>query len=279
MNEFAPAGHYYSPIPNLDEIKLREKELFSNPPKNFPGIDLNERAQLETLRLFGAYYREQPFSENKAAKLRYYFKNSAFSYADALVLYCMIRHLKPKRIIEIGSGYSSCVTLDTNELFFDNKIACTFIEPHPELLQSLLKSSDADRIKIIPQKLQEVDSNIFAELSSQDILFIDSTHVAKIGSDVNLIFSKILPMLKKDVFIHFHDIFYNFDYPAEWVFGGRAWNEAYVLRAFLQYNDSFKIQYFNSMLGAFYAELVRKEMPLCLKNQGGSIWIKKLGNL
>ena len=121
-------------------------------------------------------------------------------------------------------------------MFFDNEIQCTFIEPHPKLLKSLLKQGDLERIEIVPRPLQDVDLELFESLRANDILFIDSTHVAKIGSDVNRIFFEILPALATGVYVHFHDIFYPFEYPREWIYEGRAWNEAYMLRAFLMYN-------------------------------------------
>jgi Methyltransferase domain len=187
----------------------------------------------------------------------------------------MIRHQRPKRIIEVGSGFSSCVLLDTNEIFFDNSIACTFIEPYPELLLSLIKPHDRQQIEIVPAGLQDVELDRFSQLAAGDILFIDSTHVAKTGSDVNLYFSEIIPSLHSDVIIHFHDIFYPFEYPRQWVYEGRAWNETYMLRAFLQYNRAFTIMFFNTFLERFHMERFLKNMPLCLKNLGGSIWIRK----
>ncbi|MBM4145209.1 MAG: class I SAM-dependent methyltransferase, partial [Nitrospira sp.] len=202
--------------------------------------------------------------------------NPAYLYSDAIILYCMIRHTQPKKIIEVGSGYSSCVMLDTNDIFFKSTISCTFIDPYPDLLLSLIHDTDKDNIEIIPQKLQDVPINTFSDLSDNDILFIDSTHMVKTGSDVNFIFFEILPHLKKGVYIHFHDIFYPFEYPKEWVYEGRAWNEAYFMRAFLQYNNEFKIQFFNTFLEHFFRGKFMNEMPLCLKNLGGSIWIRKV---
>ena len=125
----------------------------------------------------------------------------------------MLRYLRPKKIIEIGSGFSSCLMLDINEIFMGNRAKCTFIEPYPELLLTLLKDTDEPQIEIIPSRLQEVDPDIFSTLSASDILFIDSTDVSKVDSDVNHIFFGILPLLQSGVYIHFHDIFYPFVYP------------------------------------------------------------------
>jgi hypothetical protein len=143
------------------------------------------------------------------------------------------------------------------------------------LLHSLLKSSDGSGIQIIPNDLQDVSPDIYATLEKGDILFIDSTHVSKINSDVNHIFFEILPQLKSGVYIHFHDIYFPFEYPKEWIYQGRAWNEAYMLRAFLQNNNEFEITLFNSFLGHFHSNMLQTEMPLCTKNPGSSIWLRK----
>jgi hypothetical protein len=272
--KFVPPGHFYSPIPSIDEIRMDEEKIFMI-PDNIPGIDLNESEQIRMLDGFVKYYEEVPFESKKKANLRYFFQNEAYSYSDAIILYSMLRYAKPKRIIEIGSGYSSCVILDTNELFFNNSIQCTFIEPVPELLLSLIKENDRKRINLLPERLQDIEISEFSSLSEGDILFIDSSHVSKINSDVNYIFFQILPNISNGIYIHFHDIFYPFEYPKEWIYEGRAWTESYLLRAFLQYNNSFDIVYFSSFLQHFYKDYLKKEIPLCLKNEGGSIWIRK----
>jgi predicted O-methyltransferase YrrM len=272
---WVPPGHYYSPIPSLEEIKLTEKQIFDNIPRDLPGINLNESAQLGLFHQLLQYYHELPFSDHKKEGLRYFFENPAYSYSDAIFLYCMIRYSQPKKIIEVGSGYSSCLTLDVNELYFHGKISCTFIEPYPDLLLSLIKDSDKEKIEIIPSKLQDVELEKFSELAAGDILFIDSTHVSKFNSDINYILFKLLPYINSGVYIHFHDIFYPFEYPKAWMYEGRAWNEDYILRAFLSYNKDFKIVLFNTYLEHFYKDMFVAEMPLCMKNIGGSLWIQK----
>jgi predicted O-methyltransferase YrrM len=271
---FVPTGHFYSPVPALSQIEADKENIFEIPPA-IRGVDLNESRQLELLELFRKFYPDQPFTAKKTASRRYFFENPNFSYADAVVLYCMIRYLRPRRIIEVGSGYSSAAMLDVNELFFDNSISCTFIEPYPQLLRSLLKEGDATRIQILGHKIQDVDANIFRELDESDILFIDSSHVSKSGSDVNYIFFKVLPLLKAGVCIHFHDIIYPFEYSLEWMKEGRSWNETYLLRAFLQYNHTFEIQFFTTYLLRTHREVFATDLPLCLKDEGGNIWLRK----
>jgi hypothetical protein len=273
---FVPPGHFYSPIPNLDEIRLAEARIFGTKMPELGGIELNRQEQARLLGTFATFYAQMPFFDAKTPGLRYYFDNPAFSYADAIILYSMIRHAQPKRVVEAGSGYSSCVILDVNELFFANNIACTFIEPYPDLLLGLLEPGDRQRITLYSSKLQDVDLSVFRALAANDILFIDSTHVSKAGSDVNYVMFEILPILKEGVYIHFHDVFYPFEYPKEWIYEGRAWNEAYLLRAFLQYNRAFEIVFYNTFLEHFEGERFAQHLPLCLRNPGGSLWLRKV---
>ena len=151
-----------------------------------------------------------------------------------------------------------------------------FIEPYPERLESLLKENDREKVVIYKKRLQDIPVGVFRELNENDILFIDSTHVAKFNSDVNFVFHEILPVLNSGVHIHFHDVFYPFEYPQEWLLEGRAWNEQYILRAFLEYNREFKIVMFNTYLENMYEAKIRSRFPLLYRNTGGSIWLKKI---
>jgi len=267
---FAPGG-FYSPIPSIMEI---EEFNFDNlQTKKLLGIDLNDEEQISLLNSFETFYKDLPFTDEKSEGLRYYYKNDFYGYSDAILLYCMIRHLKPKKIIEVGSGFSSSVTLDTNEKFMGKSINCVFIEPYPARLESLLKNDD--NVTIHKKWLQEIPIEIFGELNKNDILFIDSTHVSKFNSDVNYVLHEILPVLAHGVHIHFHDVIYPFEYPKKWLLEGRAWNEQYILRAFLEYNNDFKIVLFNTYLQEKYMEKIVNRFPLLYKNTGASIWIKK----
>jgi Methyltransferase domain len=268
-----PPGHFYSPIPDLAQVREREQEIFRVRP-DLPGIDLRLAEQSFLAQELERFYPEQPFEDHKTPRNRYFFLNPNFSYGAALTLYGMLRYLRPRRVIEIGSGYSSCATLDTNELFLGSSLECVFIEPEPALLRSLLRKDDIERVTIVPERLQSVDKVIFRSLHANDILFVDSTHVSKVDSDVNHILFEILPALESGVYIHIHDIMYGFEYPKEWIYEGRYWNEAYSVRAFLQFNGAFEIVFFNSYLGQFRSE-VFASMPLFLRNPGTSLWLRK----
>ena len=215
-----------------------------------------------------------PFKDEKSENQRYCFINDAYSYTDAIILYSFIRHFKPKQIIEIGSGHSSAVMLDTRETFV-NDINLTFIEPYPKRLYRLFKDNDRDNCNVLAKKVQNVPINEFQKLQRNDILFIDSSHVSKTGSDVNYEIFKILPTLNSGVIIHFHDVFYPFEYPKSWVSEGRNWNEDYLLRAFLSYNDQFEIVLFSHFIHQHH-KAAFKEMTLTYKNTGGNLWIRKI---
>lgn len=269
-------GHFYSPIPDHDEVRRNAERIFRI-PESLSAIDLNVDEQLLTLTSLAEFRDEVPFQSEQTDGLRYFLHNPMFGYADGISLYGLIRHLKPKRIIEVGAGYSSCVMLDTNERFFDNRISCTFIEPNPASFLSLIKASDLNRIQLLRTPLQDVDPGTFRNLSANDILFIDSSHVSKAGSDVNYLLFEVLPELQSGVYIHFHDIFYPFEYPKQWILDlGISWNEAYLLRGFLQYNQSFRIALFINYLERFHSDQLRALMPQSLGGADGSLWLRKV---
>ena len=177
----------------------------------------------------------------------------------------------------MGSGHSSCMTLDTRDLFLGGEMDCTFIEPYPELLNSLIRDEDRATIKVIPKRVQDVDLSLFRELGAGDVLFIDSTHVSKAGSDVNYLFFEVLPVLADGVYIHIHDIFYPFEYPKQWVLDeGRAWNELYILRALLQGSKVYQVQLMTTYLALCHIAAFEQALPLGKKNAGGSIWLRKV---
>jgi predicted O-methyltransferase YrrM len=273
-------GHFYSTIPDLAEVRDNSSTIFGK--KKVNEVDLNTEKQINLLETFKPYYSEYLYSaeKTKSNDLRYEKEGAFYRYSDSVFLYCMMRTFKPREIIEIGSGHSSAIMLDTNEIYFDNKINLTFIEPYPEeRLVKILKDSDKISHTIINKKVQSIDLDTFLSLSENDILFVDSTHVSKVGSDVNFILFEVLPALKPGVLIHFHDIFYPFEMPKHWVLEENwFWNENYMLNAFLMNNNNYEIVAFNTYLHEIKAEWFRDNMPECLegKENTGSLWIRKL---
>jgi predicted O-methyltransferase YrrM len=272
---FAPPGHYYSPIPSAEDIEESGRRVTRVEP--LPGIDLNEREQFTLLDELVKFYPSMPFTDEGSPGLRYRFENPSYSYADAIFLHAMLRHLRPRRVIEVGSGYTSALTLDTSDRFLEGKVECCFIDPNPELLSSLMTDGDRLRCSVIQSRLQDVDPGLFDALEARDVLFIDSTHVSKVNSDVNRLFFEILPRLAPGTMVHIHDVFPAFEYPLDWLRQGRAWNEQYVLRAFLQFNTGFRIRLFGSHMILRHTDWFRTHMPLCLRNPGGAFWMERTG--
>ena len=269
--QYVSAGHFCSPIPSIEDIE----RAIAAPPESFSGIDPGEDRQMALLERLSRHYSEIPFPAEKNERFRFAYHNPSYSWGDAIILFCMIRELKQRRILEIGSGHTSALILDTNERYFAGGIDCTFVEPYPELLLSLLRPDEVRKTRVIPRKLQEVDLTLFNALEAGDILFIDSSHVVKAGSDCQLLFSEILPRLNPGTLIHFHDVFDRFEYPPDWLREGRGWNEQYILRAFLQFNSEFKIKLFTRYIIARHREWFEQHMPNCLRNTGAQIWIER----
>jgi len=240
------------------------------------GIDLREPNQLAYLRQIERHYPGLPFTSERNADTRYYYENPAFPYGDAIVLASTILEFRPAHFIEVGSGYSSGAALDIVEQFLNWATECTFIEPYPALLHTIIHLDDYAHIRIYPQRVQDVPLDTFDRLEANDILFIDSSHVAKTDSDVVHCIFRVLPRLKPGVLVHFHDMFYPFEYPETWVVDeNRSWNELYFLQAFLMYNTHWEIQFFNSFMAYRYGEILRRSLPDFLRNPGGSLWLRK----
>ena len=272
--QFEP-GHFYSPVASCEDIAQRYSELQGKPPTQIPGVTLHLEQQFLWCKRIAAHYAEHPFPEQQTQGIRYYSENSTFTYSDAVFLYGMLRELMPKRIVEIGSGFSSAVMLDTNERFLKRGAQMTFIEPYPDRLHELLSIEDRKNCRIIDQRVQDVVDRPWSALESGDILFIDSSHVSKCGSDVNQIFFDVLPSLAKGVVVHIHDVFLHFEYPEDWLRQRRSWNEDYLLRAFLQFNDSFQILLWVPLMIESHQSFVEEHMPGCLRNSGGSFWMRR----
>jgi hypothetical protein len=272
---WVPAGHYYSPIADTNLIRRNADRIF-NRNESIPGIELDFQALRQRSLGFQAIATEMDIPETKIDERRYFFQNPAFSYGDAITYSWILSQARPKRVIEVGSGYSSCLLLDARDRLELSSMAITFIEPYPDLLYSLLGAEQPDSVRVLQKPVQEVETAVFETLEANDVIFVDSTHVTKVDSDVNHHLFRILPNLRSGVYIHFHDIFYPFEYPKEWIFQeNRSWNENYILRAFLMYNDRYEIVFFNGAFDFIADAADRERCPTFFKNSGGSLWLRK----
>ena len=272
-----PLGHYYSQYPNMNDVENRKDVLYQT-DREVRDIDFNLEMQYGLLEKMKKLLPSVPEwcleSDNIDSKYRYRRDATAFTLPDAICLHLMLRILHPKKLIEVGSGWSSAVTLDTNEFYMDKALQVSFIEPYPSALNYILKGDESYELNICD--LQDMDLAYFEQLGKGDILFIDSTHVSKIGSDVNYLLFEILPRLKKGVYIHFHDIFYPFEYPYTWIKKeGYIWNELYILRSFLMNNEKYRMIFFFDYISKMHAGKMKE--CLCMDNvSGGSFWMQKI---
>ncbi|MEO6875912.1 MAG: class I SAM-dependent methyltransferase, partial [Opitutaceae bacterium] len=272
--KFFPPGHFYSPLPSSEEIARAFARGGFGPP--FPALDLNEAGQLARLDRFAGFYADQPFPEEPTPGRRFHLGNNSYGHYDAIMLYSMLREAQPKRVIEIGSGFSSAAMLDVSEFVLPRPVQFTFIDPDMTRLRPLLQPSDLARCTLLEQCVQDVPLTTFAALQENDVLFVDSSHVSKIGSDVNRIFFDILPVLAPGVLIHIHDVPGSLEYPREWLEEGRAWNEIYLLRAFLMHNRAYRVELFSIWLRDRRHAWLAEHMPLCTQSGGGQLWLRKL---
>lgn len=266
--------HYSSPIPSDRDIAGRLALQRAVP--QLGGIELNHDMQHKTVLQYADTYVDTPFAKLGAGQLRYSPDQPWFSVSDAIFLYGFLRQHQPKNIIEVGCGYSSAAILDTIEACFRTRPSITFIEPFPQRLKGVLRGSDLASAPLIEQPVQQVPLDVFAALGAGDLLLIDSSHVLKCGSDVQFLLFDVLPALAPGVHVHFHDVYYPFEYPQDWLLGGRYWNEAYALRAFLSFNACWRIQLFNHYATLAFRDILEQRMPLCLNSPTSSIYIERM---
>jgi len=274
---WARPGSYLSPIVDTTEITGRGSDIDEMVP--LPGIDLDIDGHAAVWRSWRPHLQRWVDGEPNSRRRYTTEGNRMFGPLSAHMLAGAIGAMNPRRYIEIGSGFSSAVLLDINDEWRPaDPIDLTFIEPHPARLESILREGDRAACTIIPEKVQQVSLDVFDKLEPGDVLFIDSTHIAKTESDVLRELFEILPHLPAGVNVHFHDIPYPFEYPMHWVLEqNRSWNEAYFLRSFLMYNPRFKVHFWTDYFARFGADTVSTESftPLDGKRPT-SMWITKV---
>ena len=256
---------YYWPIP--DRRSLTDS-LWSK-RSSLPGVDINEAGQLALLDDFRSAYASE-----------YAALDRAFGEVDAQVLYCMVRRCKPARVIEIGSGKSTRVTAQAllkNASESPGRAPADFtaIEPNPA---ADLRAGIPGLTRLLERRAQDVPVETFAELRENDILFIDSSHVLAIGSDVQYEFLEIIPRLRPGVLVHVHDIFLPNEYPKRWVVDGRFWDEQYLLQAFLAFNDRFEVLWAGHWMHLNHPEQLRAAFRTYDPGQAapGSFWMRRV---
>lgn len=275
-------NHYEEPIPSLAELERFDWEKESS----LPGIDLRVTRQKKLYQIIAKHYlnefKELPWEKADPSGEAYFHLNPAFRAVDAGFYFGLIRHLKPQRIIEIGAGFSTFLAAQAVLRNQSEGKPCelTAIEPFPS---QTLRSGIPGLKHLLESNLQNVPLAQFERLGRNDILFIDSSHVLKMNSDVQLEMLEILPRLQKGVYVHFHDIFIPRDYPRKLVTQDfKFYNEQYLLQAFLSFNPSFEVIWAGQYMYRKNYSLIEKDFSEFFKDgdpekywRSVSFWIRR----
>ena len=257
---------YYEPAFHPDDLPGEQGGA-----RALPGLEMNLSRQLDLLEEIVALEKPAPFPDERQDELTFFYKNENFKSGDACAWWAMILLQQPRRILEVGAGYS---TLIAREAIAALPHACRHIciEPYE---QPWLEDCDAE---IIRQPVERCDPSLFDQLEEGDILFIDSSHMIRPGGDVLFEYLQILPRLKKGVLVHIHDIFTPRDYLPEWLHQeNKFWNEQYLLEAFLTLNRDFEVVLaLNHLKHQHYDKLAAAFPKVTPDREPGSFYIRRI---
>jgi Methyltransferase domain len=243
--------HYYFPIPDLNQQSHRSWN--DGPGTSLLDFDLG--SQLRRLENWSSYADEWSFDEDQDYAFR--LNNGFFETVDAEVAYSILREMRPRRVIEVGGGNSTRLLATALRMNAEegSQSELVSVEPHPD---PMLRRGFPGLSRLIAKPVQDVEPEFFDQLEAGDVLFIDSSHVVSLGSDVVYEILEILPRLRPGVMVHFHDIFIPADYPRKFVMNNLCfWAEQYMLQAFLWGNRQFRVAWASSMMQMSYPSVLR----------------------
>ena len=274
---FCKPGHYYSPLPDTEvfEDPAWRARVFAERPAELPGIDWRPDAQLQLLDRFGGQTPLEFPSERPDPVTHYWSRSRMYPALDAWILQAFLREFEPERVVDVGAGHSSLVTARVNRELLGGRIHFTTIDPFPP---DALKDGVEGMTELRVEEVQDTPLEVFEALGANDLLFIDTSHVAKTGGDVPWIYNQVLPRLRPGVVVHIHDVFMPGEYPENWVLEGRAWNEQYLVQAFLAFNAAFEILLGTYWLRTSHWDRLRQVFPDLTdehRERGSSLWIRR----
>ena len=271
---FPVRDHYYEPLINPAHLTRSLEE-----PRALPGVEWNDAAMLAQLDAFD--FNDELLAIPREGRDGFFYNNPGYGRGDAEMLYNFLRHLKPRRFIEIGCGMSTRLAqlaFAQNEK--DGAPSCehTCIEPYENPWLEQLG------VTVLRQRVEDVNPDVFAGLAPRDVVFIDSSHVIRPQGDVVTEYLQILPRLPKGVWAHIHDIATPMDYPTPLIVEQvKLWNEQYLLEAFLTHNRHWQIRWMMNHLLHAHPEAVQKKCPITAESmqkgelpRGACFWMEKV---
>ncbi len=269
--------NFYSPVNDLEFLE-ENRDLWHG--RGLPrGVNWDLEGQVEYLEGIASFARELVDVPNEMAPgpPSYHWRNDFWNGLDAIAQYAILRDARPRRVVEVGCGWSSLLMAEAllrNEAEGAGRTQVDQVEPYArkELLSAL-----PDHWRLHESILQRAPLELFESLEAGDVCFYDGSHVARAGSDVAWFFFEILPRLAPGVLVHVHDIFWPNDYPDQWIFeGGLSWNEQYVFQAFLMGNREFRLTLANAAVADAFPDRLQAALgtvPTALT--GGSVWMRR----
>lgn len=262
-------NHFYWPI--RDSRKLEKHDFNMTFPLD--GIDIDLSAMKELLFDFEKYKEEYALIHHESG----YSSNG-----DGAILYSMLREVRPKKIIEVGSGFSTVImdeALRKNNEVSGFEAQIISVEPYPKpVLRKIVATSP--NVSLVEQCVEQLDVSFFQQLESMDVLFIDTSHVVDIANDVHYLYLQVIPQLPIGVLVHIHDIRFPFEYPRNWVLKARKyWTEQYLLHMFMAFNDSYEIVFSSNYLYQIDRVAMADVLHgLHAEGEGwpGSFWIRRI---
>lgn len=241
--------HFYSPIPDLRE--LEQHPYILERESALPGIRMNDAAQLDFMQeVIARYKSECDFPSHPTGQPgEYYSLSGYFDYGSAVAMHSLIRHLQPKKIIEVGAGYSTRVIANAVHLNTPAEYPAEIVAIDPYPNEERFAGMPAE-VQLLARKVEDVEVAFLTRLQANDILSIDSSHAIRTGGNVTFLYLEVLPRLAPGVFVHIHDIFLPYEYPKHFFERRHFWNEQYLLQAFLIGNADFDVVW-----GQKYAEM------------------------
>jgi predicted O-methyltransferase YrrM len=262
---------YDSPIPHAADLV----EGFFDRPSPMREVSFDPERQVSFVESeLGSYCREfsPPLTSEEAGPNGFYLGNGTYESVDAELLYAMVRRSTPRRVVELGSGFSTLIiraALERNAPGSAGEILRTY-DPY----RSALLAAD---VVVAPLRVQDVPDRVFEELTADDILFVDTSHTVKLGGDVNRIILDLLPLIRPGVIVHFHDIFLPYPYSRAHFDAAHFWTEQDLLQAFLAGNGGWEV-----VIGAYaVARAYPARLGAVVPSFGpgvapGAIWLRRL---